>query len=252
MSDQLNMNQWSDYVRTPPSFGSTPNSLVNSSSAVMATHVLDSELSHLIYSLGMQDTSQLNGMVGPSLPNQSDNFNENRSILVTNVHPETTEDEIRTMFSSGDSLYGIHTENIKNGKVTLDYYDLRQSFRAKMLLNGNVLHGNVITVDYAPLTVENTDNKKPPNHGTIAIFHLKTTTDDHVRAIFAEYGEIREVRSSPTNPNQKFVEYFDIRSAAKALKAKNGKYIMGNRVKIEFSSPFKLRKENRPPIPRPH
>ncbi|EAY12017.1 hypothetical protein TVAG_272000 [Trichomonas vaginalis G3] len=244
------MEQWSDYVRTPPSFGSTPNSLINSSNTAVTSHVLDSELSHLIYSLGMQDTSQLAGMVGPSLPTHGDNFNENRSILVTNVHPETTEEEIRTMFSSGDSLYNIDMSNIKEGKVTLDYYDLRQSFRAKKLLNGNVLHGNVITVDYAPIVVDKSD-PKTQNHGTIAIFHVKTATDDHIRAIFQTYGEIREIRSTPTNPNQKFVEFFDIRSAAKALKAKNGKYIMGTRVKIEFSAPLKVRKDHRPPIPRP-
>lgn len=50
-------------------------------------------------------------------------------------------------------------------------------------------------------------------------------------------GPVRELRETPSKKNQKFVEFFDVRDAAKALEEMNGKEINGNAVIIEFSRP---------------
>lgn len=48
---------------------------------------------------------------------------------------------------------------------------------------------------------------------------------------------MKELRDTPSKKNQRFVEFFDIRDAAKALKDMNGKQIHGKPVVIEFSRP---------------
>lgn len=50
-------------------------------------------------------------------------------------------------------------------------------------------------------------------------------------------GPIKELRETPSKKHQKFVEFFDVRDAAKALKEMNGKEIHGKPVVIEFSRP---------------
>lgn len=48
---------------------------------------------------------------------------------------------------------------------------------------------------------------------------------------------MRELRETPTKKNQKFVEFFDVRDASKALTAMNGKELNGKAIVIEFSRP---------------
>lgn len=48
---------------------------------------------------------------------------------------------------------------------------------------------------------------------------------------------MKELRETPLKGHQKFVEFYDIRAAAKALSAMNGKEICGKQVVIEFSRP---------------
>lgn len=55
--------------------------------------------------------------------------------------------------------------------------------------------------------------------------------------LFDFIGPIKEMRDTPWKKNQRFVEFFDTRDAAKALKQMNGKEIHGKHVVIEFSRP---------------
>lgn len=50
-------------------------------------------------------------------------------------------------------------------------------------------------------------------------------------------GTIKELRETPGKKNQRFVEFYDVRDAAKALKELNGKEINGRQIVIEFSRP---------------
>ena len=248
--DSNSASGWADFIKTPPSFNSTPNSQHILSSSIqnyVPPDLIETDISNLLSNFQIGDTRLTAGrpVDGTGIP--VDSLNENRTILVENVHKETTEKEIQQMFSMGEEdsgLYGIHMENISKGIVTLDYYDLRQSYSAKMKLNGKILHNSIITVDYAPQRLD-FDPKNPPNTGTIVIFHLpKKVTEDKIIATFCEFGEIRQVRMSPSkNEIMAFVEYFDLRAAKKAHNAKNGKYVMGVRIKIEYSTPHSLRKK---------
>lgn len=48
---------------------------------------------------------------------------------------------------------------------------------------------------------------------------------------------MKELRETPNKRNQRFVEFYDVRNAAKAMAGMNGKEIYGKNVVIEFSRP---------------
>ncbi|MCO5563687.1 hypothetical protein L7F22_017334 [Adiantum nelumboides] len=74
------------------------------------------------------------------------------------------------------------------------------------------------------------------NQGTLVLFNVGADVNmQDVRQIFEAYGHVREVREAPAKRQHKFVEFYDIRAAAAAWNALNGKEICGKCVKIEFS-----------------
>nr|XP_024397185.1 protein terminal ear1-like isoform X2 [Physcomitrium patens]XP_024397186.1 protein terminal ear1-like isoform X2 [Physcomitrium patens]PNR39818.1 hypothetical protein PHYPA_020098 [Physcomitrium patens] len=76
------------------------------------------------------------------------------------------------------------------------------------------------------------------NQGTLVVFNLDVdTTMECLKSIFEVHGDVKELRETPAKKQHKFVEFFDVRDAAKALKALDGTEINGKRVKIEFSRP---------------
>lgn len=228
---------WADYVVTPPSLNNTPPSLLSGFSSKNGSNGLiinDPSICNILCNIGMDEFKNRMPTYSETPSNESQ---ETRSLYVSNVNPETTDSEIQNAFNKNGGLCNVNKDFLDNGCLVLDYYDLREAHSMKMLYNGSILHGNILSVHSAPIK-QPQNLKKPQNNGTIVIFHLKENiTDDHIRSIFGGYGEIRMIRSTPTNKNQKFVEYWDIRAAKRALNAMNGRYVMGNRVKIEFSTP---------------
>ena len=260
--DSNSASGWADFIKTPPSFNSTPHSqhilLSSSFQTTPPPEILETDISNLFSNLKIGDPSSMAGSIPSASSSQIpvDYLTENRTLLIENVHPETTEKEIRDMFSlqeEDSGLYQIHMEDVSKGIVTVDYYDLRKSYSAIMKLNGKVLHNTIIKVDYAPQP-KDFDPKHPPNTGTIVVFHLpKKVTEDKIIATFSPFGEIRQVRmSTAKNEITAFVEYFDLRAAKKALNTKNGKFVMGARIKIEFSTPHSVRKKQQQQRPIPH
>ncbi|GAT95399.1 hypothetical protein CL6EHI_136220 [Entamoeba histolytica] len=82
------------------------------------------------------------------------------------------------------------------------------------------------------------DINEGPNHGTLVIFNIDKQTDDEtLKTIFSKYGEIKEIRETPSRKYHKFIEYFDSRSSDVALKELNDIEINGRKIKIEISKP---------------
>ncbi|KAE8661526.1 Terminal EAR1-like 1, putative isoform 2 [Hibiscus syriacus] len=106
------------------------------------------------------------------------------------------------------------------------------------------------------------------NQGTVVVFNLDPgVSSSELRDILQVYGPVKELRETPSKTHQKFVEFYDVRDAAKALREMNGKEINGKQVIIEFSRPggynrkfinscthnipLTAGKYNRPPSPPP-
>ncbi|KAL5762280.1 hypothetical protein ACOSP7_018544 [Xanthoceras sorbifolium] len=76
------------------------------------------------------------------------------------------------------------------------------------------------------------------NQGTIVAFNLDSgVSSSTLKELFQAFGAVKELRETPLKKHQRFIEFYDIRDAAKALKEMNGKEIYGKPVVIEFSRP---------------
>lgn len=188
--------------------------------------------------LTIPNTSQLN--------TQFIEFNEieSRTLKITNVNINSLEEEIFVLFNNKYSINKIYMNQINEGIVFIEFFDLRHATAAKLLFNGYNFNNQIINISYGPLQIS-TDLKKPNNNGTIVIFHLPNNiSNEELNTFFNRFGEIREIRSTPNKNSQKFIEYWDIRAAEKALLTMNYQFFQGSRLSIEFSHPGGFRKNN--------
>ncbi|KAJ1422700.1 Terminal EAR1-like, RNA recognition motif 3 [Sesbania bispinosa] len=151
-------------------------------------------------------------------------------------------------------------EALHHGIVTVHFYDLRHAQNAFTAIRNQHMHcasffnsppqfysapppppvglvaGRPVWAHYV-IPASNT-LLNGHNQGTVVVFNLDIdVSTENLRQIFEPFGPIKEVRDTPWKKNQRFVEFFDIRDAAKALKQMNGREIHGKPVIIEFSRP---------------
>ena len=250
---------WSDFLATPPpdlastSPGRPLSEYVDSSVPPSQDFIIAQEQYTEIFSPpqpaaapppGHPQMAPPHAYNGPQFIGQFNDFNEieNRALLVTNVSPQTTKEEIEKAFNLYPEIRNIDLSSLSQGTFTVEYFDLRHAQNVKRITNGSTLHGRVIVVSYAPLPkIE--DPKKPPNNGTIVVFHLPPDiTATEIQSVFGRYGEIKQVRGTPAKPTQRFIEYWDIRAAENALNGLSGKFVQDSKVSIEFSLPGGFRR----------
>jgi hypothetical protein len=174
---------------------------------------------------------------------------ENRRLLLSAIPPDVNEFDIRAAAGRfGDIAMVEIDRNTRSALV--QFFDIRAA--AAMRGNGIRIHGQSVSVVFAPPeTIKN--RRKPPNNGTVVIFHLEPgTPDEAVREELSKYGVVRQVRSPPDRDTQRFVEFWDLRDAEAAIRGIKGKMLLNARVSVEFSLPGGYRKnlevsEWRPP-----
>jgi RNA recognition motif-containing protein len=173
---------------------------------------------------------------------------EDRRVIISNLSPDVTVDKVCQLAQSFGDVESSHIDPVTH-VATVKFFDLRSAHRMQ-----GARIGNWATQFAPPEAIAN--KKRPPNNGTIVIFHLKVgVSDDAIRAEFARFGEIRQIRSPPGRDTQRFVEYWDTRHARKALNGTKGKTICGSKVSVEFSLPggayrknAEVWQQNRPPV----
>lgn len=134
-------------------------------------------------------------------------------------------------------------EKDETGAVTIEFYDLRNAMNYRGRLNGATFDGNPLTVRYGSPR-KKTPEGKPANNGTIVLFHLSPAiSSGSLGDEFRVFGEIRQIRKTPHKPHQRFIEFWDTRSAAEALAKMNGKIMGQSRIAIEFSVPGGMRRQ---------
>jgi hypothetical protein len=171
---------------------------------------------------------------------------ETRSIHAANVDPQSSEAELRGLADRFGDVERIDADAVSLGTAIIRFYDLRaaRAMRAARLL----LRGRTLRFAYGPL-LPIIDARRPPNNGTIVVFHLRRGVDDTaVMAEFGRYGDVRQIRTAPTKVTQRFVEYFDSRSAMRALKALKGRRVLNSKVSVEYSLPARASEVRLPTI----
>ncbi|MED6119343.1 hypothetical protein PIB30_010851 [Stylosanthes scabra] len=145
---------------------------------------------------------------------------------------------MRELGAFGD-IRGLRMEAFGHGMVIamVHFYDLRHAEAAFTAILGHhqQYYGAVLWVQYmVPSSCDDGHN----NQGTLLLFNLDSHMDDiSITNIFQPFGAVKEVRHAPLIKNQRFVEFFDIRDAAKAFKNMNGNQIHGKPLVIQFGPP---------------
>lgn len=244
------MDSWGDFLATPPNMSTPVREMTFTDELPQILQPPPFEIPNSILKNSSPPDSYLqipvNNLIRESTPINTNTIEiENRCLMFKNLDPATTEIEIRQLLSDNDDIRSIDMSALQSANIVLvDFYNLRRANSVKMLFNKHVYKGRTLDVSYAPLK-KIVDPKKPPNNGTIVVFHIpENVTEQMINTIFSKYGDIRQIRGTPSKGFQKFIEYWDVRCAQDALTQMNGKLLMGSRITIEFSLPGGFRKNS--------
>jgi hypothetical protein len=163
-----------------------------------------------------------------------------RSIQLTNLDPYTTTKELMDYLKVYGEVESMDLSNIGFGIAIVRFYDIRsaQSLRWSCIC----LRNRCIGVAYGP-PLQITNPRKPPNNGTIVVFHLrKGVLDEDVHNEFSQFGAIRQIRCAPGKLTQRFIEFYDLRAAQAAVKGMKGKKVFKSKISVEYSLPGGFKK----------
>lgn len=166
-------------------------------------------------------------------------FNEvaSRCIMISNISEFATKEDLQFIFDSFGPQETSDLTNINKGIASVVFYSMEDA-QAMRVSTIYLCNKQIIKIFHQE---NETNYKVPKNNGTIVIFRIPSDIqDEELYKIFSKFGKIRQIRSTPNKASQKFIEYYDIRSADKALKRYNGKPLnkkSNSKVSIEFSHP---------------
>ncbi|KAI8024388.1 Protein terminal ear1 [Camellia lanceoleosa] len=199
-----------------------------------------------------------------------------RVLLLSSVPIGVSESEVRRELEVFGDVRAVQMERVRDGIVTVYFYDLRDAtaaeaeIREQHLRQQSRLSKHFQEIARNNYELENLVVAPPPppppprgrglisgcavwaqftipavagvsdghNQGTLVIFNLDSSVSTtSLRDIFQAFGPVKELRETPLKRHQRFVEFYDVRHAAKALSEMNGKEIHGSHVVIEFSRP---------------
>ena len=247
-------DDWDDFIKTPPPINSFvqmemqeqgvilpqqnfPSFMPRSPS--MPTFIYQDPMSTLEF-LGLDSPLGLDENEISNRERQKCPEIESRTILISKLPENTKAESIKALMPTTVPIKSI--SNHDKTSVLIDFFDLRHSQYFRHHFDNMTFKGHIIEARFAP-PQNAVPHQKPPNNGTIVIFHLNPIiTNTQLETSFCAFGEIRQIRGTPSKPTQRFIEYWDTRCAASALKAMNGKSLLGSKVSIEFSIPGGLRK----------
>ncbi|MED6223063.1 hypothetical protein PIB30_070358 [Stylosanthes scabra] len=206
----------------------------------------------------------------PPLPPPHLSTSPTRSLLLSPLPSDVavSESSLRRELEVFGDVRGVQMEALHDGIVTVHFYDLRDAETALTAIRQqHMQHQERLRNHYASLFKTTTAFPPPPpppapgliagravwsqyvlpacnvvpdgqNQGTVVVFNLDSEVSaENLKRVFEAFGPVREMRDTPSKKNQRFVEFYDVRDASKALKELDGKEIYGRKVVIEFSRP---------------
>ncbi|XP_068664772.1 protein terminal ear1 homolog isoform X2 [Aristolochia californica] len=192
-----------------------------------------------------------------------------RAVLLSSVSAHLSEGQVRKELAVFGAVRAVEMERLAaEGVVVVHFYDLRdaqaavgeiqqqhmrqqsrlglqysllmQNWRSEEVVvppasGRGLVGGRAAWAQFAVQTVVGPDAL---NQGTIVVFNLDSDVSaNDLKAIFEVYGPVKELRETPYKRQHRFIEFFDVRDAGRALSEMNGKEVFGKRLMIEFSRP---------------
>lgn len=164
-----------------------------------------------------------------------------RTLFVRNINSNVEDEELRALFEAHGPIRSMYTQCKHRGFVMISYFDIRHSKNAMRHLQGKLLRRRKLDIHYS--IPKDNPSEKDQNQGTLVVFNLDpSTTNNDLKLIFGQYGEIKEIRETPNKKHHKFIEFYDVRDAERAMKQLNKTEINSKKIKIEPSRPGGARK----------
>lgn len=163
-----------------------------------------------------------------------------RTLFVRNVAFEVNVHQFREQFEQFGEIKTWFDLIQRRGLLFVTYFDTRAAQRAKEEMNQRKLYGRVLDVHYSLPKDEDQQQHcdREKNQGTLFALVRGATepvTDDNVRALFAPFGEIREIRPYKDKENTRFVEYWDSRACVAAYDQLNETAFLGGELLLKFA-----------------
>jgi len=121
---------------------------------------------------------------------------------------------LRELFNKHGDIKRFFNLISNRGMAFITYYDLRDAESAKKDLQDIEVDGRPIDIHYSIPRDDDEGEDQDPNNGTLFICIKDPTekvSNDELYTLFAQWGDIKEVRDCRGKPNQKFVECYDLR-----------------------------------------
>lgn len=191
----------------------------------------------------------------PARPHRETLPHPTRCVLLRNIPPGIDDDEIRCLLQRYGPLRNLGAQQRSRGgrgTVLATYYDLRHARMAVAALDSALHFGRRLDARFqcpTDLSVspsltsslppfQNPSSSPSTNQGTLVVFNLDTSTSaDDIRSLFSKVGDVKEIRATPNKKHHKFVEFYDVRDAERAMHVLNKTEVAGKRIKIEISRP---------------
>eukprot|EP00178_Gracilaria_changii_P003223 TRINITY_DN1471_c0_g1_i1.p1 TRINITY_DN1471_c0_g1~~TRINITY_DN1471_c0_g1_i1.p1 ORF type:complete len:865 (+),score=138.48 TRINITY_DN1471_c0_g1_i1:306-2900(+) len=186
----------------------------------------------------------------PSTSPRRDAAHPTRCVQLRNIPPGVDDDEIRRVLTKYGPLRDLGAQQRSrggHGSVLATYYDLRHARAAVRALDASVHFGRCLDARFQcpvdirspPALASNSHNSVPcANQGTLVVFNLDCSTSaEDIRSLFSSVGDVKEIRATPNKKHHKFVEFYDVRDAERAMHLLNKTEVAGKRIKIEISRP---------------
>eukprot|EP01116_Phalansterium_solitarium_P017161 TRINITY_DN4158_c0_g2_i2.p1 TRINITY_DN4158_c0_g2~~TRINITY_DN4158_c0_g2_i2.p1 ORF type:complete len:721 (-),score=209.38 TRINITY_DN4158_c0_g2_i2:1166-3328(-) len=158
-----------------------------------------------------------------------------RVVWLGNIHPETSEQELRGAFQRFGMLEGVKVVPQKNCAF-VRFINLDDAMTAHQQMTGSWIHGQQIKVGWGkadPAPMQREDIGPPPCRNLWLGNVAEGISEDMIRSGFSRFGHIEKVRIMPTK-NCAFVNYSNLDSALAAKNAMQGQEMLGRPLKIGF------------------
>jgi len=188
-----------------------------------------------------QSTSLASVLASPNTvlpPSYSVVKHSSRILMIHNFDQLNTDmNTLRSLCTSHGGVVRSVAPFPESNAILISFFDLRHAQKAMSNLNSKILpSGAMLEIQYHFLR-DTGVMSKDANQGTLVIFNLDPViANAELMELFGRHGEIKEIRESP-NRKHKFVEFYDVRCAEKAIKALNKTDLHGRKIKIEPSRP---------------
>lgn len=241
-SNQICDDEWIDHfgleLEQPKSYSSGPSSPRLNLSEHQSPKTVVPPLTKVRPVEQYQSLSSNNSPRSNNTPNGSIKHSS-RIISVQNAYKYNNDELLIKQFKN----FEVRSTRRMGDILLVSFFDVRESVKALQNLFGKVING--IPLELSFFLLRDFSCPEEYNQGTLVIFNLDPNIEEEkIRKTFGSFGKIREIRESP-NKKHKFVEFYDVRDADRAMKYLNKKEVFGRRIKIEPSRPGGGKQENK-------